>query len=334
MIERFFNKIWYKQTILFYICFPILAFFSFIYFLVTKLRYHLYFTFKFFKIYKAKAPVIVIGNLSTGGNGKTPVVIWLVNLLKKNGYKPGVISRGYGGHSQNYPVLVDDSMLPNETGDEPIEIFNRTGCKVSVSPDRVQSIKQLLDCGCDIIISDDGLQHYKFHHDIEVLVIDAKRRFGNEYLLPLGPLRENISKSKSVDLVVYNGQTNDEYNFSMDLVPSEIVNIKTRKKIDFKNLHNVIAIAAIGNPERFFDTVEGIGIDILKKVSYPDHYKFSKNDFKGLLEKNQNLLMTEKDAVKCKHICNSDNWWSLKVDPILDVRAEQKILERIEGLKI
>ena len=179
--------------------------FSLLFWLISQLR-HALFCLGIKSSYRAPKPVIIVGNLSVGGNGKTPVVVWLVEELKKRGLRVGVISRGYGGKSKTYPLFVTENTRPIEGGDEPVLIAKRTNAPVVISPNRQQAIELLLSqAECDIIVSDDGLQHYKLQRDLEIVVMDAERALGNGFVLPAGPLRELPSRLKSVDFVITNG---------------------------------------------------------------------------------------------------------------------------------
>ena len=188
------NNIWYKKNIFQYLLFPFLL----IYRVIIFIRYYLYKK-NIFKSYKINAPVIVVGNISVGGTGKTPLVIALVNELKENGFFPGVISRGYGGKSKKSPIFVDQNSDPNLVGDEAILIAKKTDVPVVVGANRVDDAKKLLEMKCNVVISDDGLQHYALNTDVEIAVVDGERQFGNGFMLPAGPLREKESRLKEVD---------------------------------------------------------------------------------------------------------------------------------------
>jgi tetraacyldisaccharide 4'-kinase len=284
----------------------------------------------FFKSYKSQLPLIVVGNISVGGNGKTPFVIWLCEKLIAAGYKPAVISRGYGGKSNHYPLLVGDQIKGHEAGDEPVLIHKRLGIPVVVDPVRKNAVKYIEQHGlADIIISDDGLQHYALQRDIEIVIVDGKRRFGNRQLMPIGPLRENVSRLNSVDFVVNNGgQQVDEMTMllkaqSCKRVDGEVAQLSGGVKVN--------ACAAIGYPQRFFDTLNQQQFEILKAVSFNDHHAFSKDDFTQF-EASIPLLMTEKDAVKCTGFAQP-NWWYLPVSAEFPARFEKKILNRIKEIK-
>jgi tetraacyldisaccharide 4'-kinase len=275
----------------------------------------------------------VVGNIGIGGNGKTPVVIHLVELCRKLKLTPGVISRGYGGQAPHYPYLVTSSSTALAAGDEPILIQQRCQVPVAVGSDRIASAKLLIAQGCDIIISDDGLQHYRLKRDLELIIVDGKRLFGNGLLLPAGPLREGQWRLPTADLVIYNGAVTGKHDdafpqLHMSLLATELCHVKSGKRIklaDFIALHACVnAIAGIGAPQRFFETLTSNGFDVVKQQAFVDHHSFTLADFCSF-DDNMPLLMTEKDAVKCRTFCKS-NWWYLPVDATFS-QAEQQILQ-------
>ncbi|ABM02743.1 lipid-A-disaccharide kinase [Psychromonas ingrahamii 37] len=284
----------------------------------------------FFKRYKSKLPVIIVGNISVGGNGKTPFVIWLCEMLITVGYKPAVISRGYGGKSNHYPLLVGDHIKGHEAGDEPVLIHKRLGIPVVVDPNRKNAVKYIEQHFlADIIISDDGLQHYALQRDIEIVIVDGKRRFGNQHLMPIGPLRENLSRLNSVDFVVNNGgQQVNEITMLLKAQNCQRVDGETAQ---LSSGVQVNACAAIGYPQRFFDTLNQQQFEILKAVGFNDHHAFSKDDFTQF-EASIPLLMTEKDAVKCTDFAQP-NWWYLPVSAEFSAGFEQQLLNRIKEIK-
>jgi tetraacyldisaccharide 4'-kinase len=244
--------------------------------------------------------VVVVGNISVGGTGKSPLVIWLVNRFREQGYNPGVISRGYGGQAPHYPFSVTETSLSQESGDEPLMIANRCGCPVVVDADRVRAASYLLDTyDCDLIISDDGLQHYALGRDIEIVVIDGVRGLGNRHCLPVGPLREPETRLDEVDLIVVNGDDQCSMvkrgGHSMHLEPGP-VHALNGKPVTL-NRGRVNAVAGIGNPERFFRTLEQLGFEVLRHP-FADHHRFKAGDF--AFDNGYPVIMTEKDAVKCQ----------------------------------
>jgi len=278
-------------------------------------------------------PLIVVGNLTVGGTGKTPLVIYLVESLRKAGFKPGVVSRGYGGKSLHYPAKVTAESQSTEVGDEPLLIVQRTGCPLVVDPDRKRAAKTLLACGIDVIISDDGLQHYRLPRDIEIVVVDSIRQFGNGLCLPAGPLREPLSRLKDVDFTINNNNVvADDNNFAMQLMPECWVNVSDTKRtlpITSFSHQTVHAVAGIGNPERFFASLSKLDISAIEHP-FPDHYQFSESDFD--FAQNSIVLMTEKDAVKCRLLAK-ENWWYLKVNAELVPEFMIKLLTSLRVLK-
>ncbi|VAW62242.1 Tetraacyldisaccharide 4'-kinase [hydrothermal vent metagenome] len=274
--------------------------------LLSKLRLQLYKQ-NILKSYKAPVPVLVVGNISVGGTGKTPLIIELVKQLQSQGRTPGVISRGYGGRSRVWPRVVNANSTADQVGDEPELIYQHTQCPLVVGPHREQSIKLLLEqFNCDVLLSDDGMQHYAMQRDIEIAVVDAQRQFGNGFCLPAGPLRETTSRLNQVDLVLYNGGDSQQNSFSMRATHCLAVGRESDRvdlvRFSGQKLH---AIAGIGNPQRFFDMLKRFGIDVIEHP-FPDHHQFSEANL--LFNDAMPVLMTEKDAVKCRHFKLSDHW--------------------------
>lgn len=272
--------------------------------------------------------MIVVGNITSGGTGKTPLIIYLANELKKNGYRPGIISRGYGSKTEGVMEVSQKSDVA-EAGDEPMLIQKHTHLPVFVSKDRVLAAKALVKkyAKTDVILSDDGIQHYRLRRDLEVLVIDGTRKFGNGYLLPAGPLREFRSKLKTVDAIVCNHKKVIDGSYLMKYKGHFLINLKTNKKIHLNNLSlkNIHAIAGIGNPDRFFDYLKTFNI-VFNSSAFQDHYKFSKKDFRDMNDKN--IIMTEKDAVKCQQF-SRNNFWYLPVIAEVDSKFTNVILKKL-----
>ena len=264
---------------------------------------------------KLPVPVVIVGNLTAGGTGKTPLVIWLVNFLKSAGYKPGVISRGYSGRARNWPQQVRPDADPAMVGDEAVVIARRTGAPMAVGPSRVIDAKALLQhADVDIIISDDGLQHYALDRSIEIAVIDGVRRFGNGYCLPAGPLRELPARLESVDCKVTNGVA-AQGEYTMKYRADKVINLlnnEVRALSDFKGM-TVNAIAGIGNPDSFFNFLRGVGIRLHSRA-FPDHYHYLQADLAFAAD--DTILMTEKDAVKCERFAR-ENWWYIPLETAL-----------------
>ncbi|UTW04864.1 tetraacyldisaccharide 4'-kinase [Amphritea atlantica] len=280
------------------------------------------------KSWTAPVPVIVVGNISVGGTGKSPLVIWLVEYLRQQGYKPGVISRGYRASPPTTPYFVTSGSTATEAGDEPLMIVRRTAVPLVISPDRVAAAKLLLEqSGCDLIISDDGLQHYALNRTLEIAVIDGARGFGNRRCLPEGPLREPVRRLDEVDLVVVNGALPEtvvdaghvEKSFLMTLQPGKLVSLSSGSAViadQWRGSRQVNAVAAIGNPGRFGKTLETLGFTPQLR-RFPDHHHYSESDLS--FEQQLPLIMTEKDAVKCDHI-KLENGWYLQVDAAMEER--------------
>ena len=270
-------------------------------------------------------PVIVVGNLSVGGAGKTPVVAWLCDFLRARGWRPGVISRGYGGRAKTWPQRVRPDSDPALVGDEPVLLARRTGRPMAVGPDRTAAARLLVDEGlCDILVSDDGLQHYALRRDLELVVIDGVRRHGNGFCFPAGPLREPLSRLKEADIVINNGGYGPG-EYGVRLTGDRAVNLlrpeQTRLLRDFvgKRIH---AAAAIGHPERFFTHLRDFGIEAAPHP-FPDHHPYTPQDLD--FPQAEAVLMTEKDAVKCAAFAQTHHWYipvNLDVDAALEARLE------------
>lgn len=324
MIER----IWSGRSVLWLLLMPL----SWLYGLIANLiRFNYRWGWR--KAWRAPVPVVVVGNLTAGGNGKTPVVIWLVQALQQRGFKPGVVSRGYGGKAECYPLVLTTSTTTAQAGDEPVLIYQRTGAAVAVSPRRKEAVKALLqERDVDIIITDDGLQHYALARDFEIVVVDGKRRFGNGWWLPAGPMRERASRLRSVDAIITNGGEALTNEISMQLVPAHAVNLKTGQTQPVSSLSGVVAMAGIGHPPRFFATLRQQGVVLEKEVPFADHQSYSEPQLASLVTSKQTLLMTEKDAVKARHFAAA-NWWYLPVNAELPAAQSGDLLKRIAALK-
>jgi len=281
--------------------------------------------------WRASVPVVIIGNLTVGGTGKTPFVIWLVKRLEIEGYCPGIVARGYGGSSKQYPIRVNSSHMPQEVGDEPLMLTQRTTSPVVVDPDRAAAVRHLLDTTqCDVIISDDGLQHYQLARDVEIAVVDAVREFGNKLCLPAGPMREPIDRLKQCDLIVSNGPCSKlEFPaIEMRVEPKDFINLASgeRTRIDAFEHDLVRAVVAVGNPDRFLLTLDEIGIEHIANV-FVDHHNYSTEDvsFSDALP----VVMTEKDAVKVRRLTGLDlkMYWYLEVEVQISDADTQKVMQ-------
>jgi tetraacyldisaccharide 4'-kinase len=281
--------------------------------------------------WRAPVPVVVVGNLTAGGNGKTPVVIWLVEQLQQQGIKVGVVSRGYGGKAAAYPLVLSAETSPAEAGDEPVLIYQRTGASVAVAPKRSAAVQALLaSASPQIIITDDGLQHYALARDKEIVVIDGIRRFGNGWWLPAGPMRERAARLNTVDAVIVNGGTANTHEIAMQLIPGEAIHLLKGNRRPLQQLSNVVAMAGIGHPPRFFNTLVKAGVTPVKTVALADHQALSEAEINALTQPGQTLLMTEKDAVKYRQYADTESdWWYLPVDAHLDSPAATALLESL-----
>jgi tetraacyldisaccharide 4'-kinase len=254
------------------------------------------------------APVIVVGNISVGGTGKTPLVIWLARFLMSRGLRPGIVSRGYRGRADKWPQQVRPDSDPVMVGDEPVLLAQATSCPVVADPDRLRAATSLLaHAQCDVLISDDGLQHLGLGRDVEIAVLDGIRRHGNGRCLPAGPLREPVSRLASVDMVVANGGGIGA-EFHMRVRAGEARNLAeaalTRPLATFKP-GPVHAVCGIGSPERFFATLERAGLELIQHP-FPDHHGFRAADIS--FDDQLPVLMTEKDAVKCQRFADARHW--------------------------
>ena len=274
-------------------------------------------------------PVIVVGNISVGGTGKTPLTLFLAQQFVERGWHPFIISRGYGGDSQQ-PRSVDETSDARQVGDEPLMMARRNICPVWVGKDRVATAHAALQAypQCDVVLSDDGLQHYRLQRDFEIAVVDVERGFGNGRMLPAGPLREPVSRLKTVDAVVMNGGDSAAGLYAMRLSGDVFYSLldPTRKAVstDFQK-PKVHAAAGIGNPQRFFRHLESLGIS-LTPHAFPDHHPYSATDL--AFTDCDAILLTEKDAVKCTAFADT-RYWVLRVDAQIDSALIDKILRKI-----
>jgi tetraacyldisaccharide 4'-kinase len=290
-------------------------------------------------------PVVVVGNITAGGTGKTPLVLWLAEWLRARGRAPGIVCRGYGGTLRG-PRRVPPESDPLANGDEAVLLARRSSCEVWAGADRVGAAGGLLGArrDCDVVLSDDGLQHYGLARDFEICVVDGARGFGNAWLLPAGPLRERPSRLARVDAVVINAAAAGARHPTLDRLPGAAPRYTmTVEGREFRNLldprrhvgpehfrgKRVHAIAGIGDPPRFFRHLRGIGLDFTPH-SFPDHHPYGAGDlaFPGA----EAVLMTEKDAVKCQAYAN-ERHWALRVDARVDPALGEQVLRKLESLR-
>lgn len=267
------------------------------------------------EIYRSAVPLVVVGNITVGGTGKTPLILWLIDHCQRRGVRVGVVSRGYGAKPPELPWRVTAQQSAEVAGDEPLLIVQRTGVPLMIDPNRGRAVQALLEAEpLDLILSDDGLQHYRLARDLELVLIDAARGLGNGRCLPAGPLREPAERLQSVDGVLYNGAEFDPQGcFAFRLQPTALVNLLSgeRQPLDFFPVNQAVhAVAGIGNPQRFFTTLETLHWRPIAHA-FADHAQYSEAalSFTPSLP----LVMTEKDAVKCRSFARPD-WWYLAVD--------------------
>jgi tetraacyldisaccharide 4'-kinase len=314
---------WYRLTPVSLLLLPL----SLIFCALVQLRRALY-RLGVLRSTRLSVPVIVIGNITVGGTGKTPLVIWLADFLRQAGYRPGIITRGYRGKSQTWPVAVTAQTPAEQVGDEALLLALRSGCPVLAGPDRVAAAHRHVMEGCNVIVSDDGLQHYRLRRDLEIAVIDSTRRFGNGLCLPAGPLREPVSRLKAVSLRVANGVPRAG-ELGMALVPTGFYNLanpEQRASVDRFRTGPVHAVAGIGNPERFFSSLRGLGLEVIPHP-FPDHHDFQVGELE--FGDDQPVILTEKDAVKCQPFANAQ-CWVLPVEARPDVDLGEQILQRLK----
>lgn len=276
-------------------------------------------------------PVVIVGNLSLGGTGKTPLVVALVQALRERGFIPGVVSRGYGG-SARLPQLLDASANAAACGDEPVMIADATAAPVAIGRDRVAAAHLLLAQHCDVIIADDGLQHYRLCRDVEICVIDGERRVGNGRLFPAGPLREPPWRLRTVDFCVCNGGSPAPNEVLMRLSGEVAVSLADAdRRCELREFagQRVHAVAGIGNPQRFFAQLRQAGLDVVEHA-FSDHHAYSpaELDFGDTAP----VLMTSKDAVKCRKFARA-SWWQLPVHADLPPEFFDAVAQRVHAQK-
>lgn len=303
-LSQFLDSMWYGRRPIALLFLPL----SWLFAGLVRLRRWLYQK-ELLKSTRVSVPVIVVGNITVGGTGKTPMVAWLANFLAEQGFKPGVISRGYGGGASVWPQQVRPDSDPRIVGDEAQLLARHCGCPIAVGPDRAASAQALITHHqCNVIVSDDGLQHYALQRDIEIALVDGERRFGNQFLLPAGPLREPVERLQQVDFVVCNGLAN-AHEYAMRIKGDSAVMIRdasTSKPLQSFRGQNVHAVAGIGNPCRFFSFLKRFDISYRAHV-FVDHHQFKATDVS--FDDGAPVLMTEKDAVKCTTFATDRHWY-------------------------
>jgi len=325
-IQSWLNRIWYERAAPPWWLIPP----SLLYGAIAGLRRFVY-VHRMRRAARLSCPVVVVGNLSVGGTGKTPLVCWLVAHLSERGYKPGIVTRGYGGSAGDVRRIgaADD---PSVVGDESIVLARRTGAPVAIGRDRPAAAQLLVSAGCDVIVSDDGLQHYPLARDCEVVVIDGDRRFGNGWLLPAGPLREAPGRLKTADAIIVNGgRPMLSGALSMRLEAKHAVALRGGAVRSLNTLTGqaVHAVAGIGNPERFFNMLRARGIEVLGRP-LADHARLKQVDID--FGDDKSVLMTEKDAVKCAAFAGAQHWYvpvTASFDAVESARLLDIIIKKI-----
>lgn len=314
------NQLWYGNNKLWYLLSPLSSLFN----VVASIRK----TRQLKQQFVFTKPIIIVGNITVGGTGKTPMVVALVNELKNKGFNVGVASRGYKSTASK-PLLINQSHRVEEVGDEPILIYNNTDSHVMVGSDRLEVIRTLIEGHqCDLVICDDGLQDYRFKHDVEIIMVDGERGFGNQQLLPAGPLRENMQRLQSADFVVTTTKvipavSSDCMKLDMELV----INLVSgdAESLTIWQDRTVHAVAAIGNPQRFFNALRMIGLKV-HEHEYPDHAGLQKHDI--IFDDDYPVVMTEKDAVKCIRF-NVNNAWYIPIKAIMPNDLVNRIVAKL-----
>ena len=331
-LEAFINNVWYGKSLLFVVLLP----FTLVFALVALIRRNFYRN-GILSSNKIPVPVIVVGNIAVGGAGKTPVTLWLAQYLKGKGMNPAIISRGYGGEATSSTVIVNEQSDPALVGDEPVLLALRSGCPVFVDADRVRGATSAMKQGADVILSDDGLQHYRLQRDIEITVVDGSRGFGNGWLLPAGPLREPVSRLATVDRVLVQQGKADDSRLANDSFSDRTTNFslvgKTLSKVADGSLlqlselagKTVNAVAGIAHPERFFMYLEQQGIKVLRHP-LGDHARLSDTDVR--FDDDLDVVVTEKDAVKCMTFAH-ERLWYLPVDVVFEKGVDMQWLDAL-----
>ncbi len=320
-VTRVFNALWYEGNPVRWVLWPVAV----LYRLLADVRREVYHR-GWARSTELPVPVVVVGNVTVGGTGKTPFVIWLVQELTQRGFRVGIVTRGYRGTARNWPLSVAADSDPAEVGDEPVLLARRTRCPVAAGPDRVAAARHLLEVAdVDVLVSDDGMQHYRLARRLEIAVVDGERGLGNGLCLPAGPLREGAERLREVDAIVVNGGNWGHAGvFRAVAVVKQVYRLgdqAVRAIETFKDAP-VHAVAGIGNPQRFFDLLEAAGLDVM---AHPldDHASIGPQDLR--FSEPGAVLMTEKDAVKCERFAH-DDVWCVAVDLQFDTNTAVRLM--------
>lgn len=322
-LSRRFERLWYGDSPL---ALPLLPL-SWLFAGLVELRRSLYAR-GLLRAERAGVPVIVVGNLTVGGTGKTPLVAWLVARLAAAGLRPGIVSRGYGGTAQRQPLRLGPASRVEDVGDEPLLLARTTGAPVAVCVDRARAARLLVAEGIDVIVSDDGLQHYALARDLEIVVLDGERRLGNGRMLPAGPLREPPRRLGEAALVLVNGgraEAAGELPFELRATGAVALGGGARRALGAFAGRKAWAVAGIGNPERFLAELRRHGIEPLA-VEVPDHGTTDLSRLRARAD--WPILMTEKDAVKYLPGAD-DNVWYVPAEVAMSVEVEKAVLARV-----
>ena len=329
IVYNWIHRAWYEGAPFSWLLLPLSA----VYWLISSLRKLLYRA-GILATRRASVPLIVVGNITAGGTGKTPTVIWLVNELRARGFRPGIISRGYGGSRSGTSMRVDADSDPGVVGDEPVLLARRGECPVVVDADRVRAAAMLVADGVDVIVADDGLQHLKLDRDFEICIVDGARGLGNGWLLPAGPLRESPQRLATVNQVLVNGRVQGQDKLPQDSLEFELraheacrLNGSLTRPLGRFADTTVHALAGIGNPRRFFDLLRAHRIQVIEHPS-ADHAVLATSDLE--FSDDFDVFMTEKDAVKLGTNL-ADKYWYIPVDLHMDSLLSAPLFERIES---
>jgi tetraacyldisaccharide 4'-kinase len=338
-MEQRLTKLWYRDTAGPSLLQPL----SWLYATAIRVRATAYAR-RWLTTHHVDKPVVVVGNLTVGGTGKTPLVIWLARHLTERGLRVGIVSRGYGSEAAGAPRQVNDTSNWQEVGDEPLLLYRGTRCITLIGRDRVAAAQALVTKGVDVIVSDDGLQHLRLARDCEIVVIDGTRGFGNGRMLPAGPLREPVSHVADADVIVINGVAEhsslrrvglasmDEAiktrALQMTLLPGDAVRLDGReppRSLETFRGRSVHAVAGIGNPARFFRDLRARGLDVMEHA-FPDHHPFAAHDLS--FGDDLPVLMTEKDAVKCASFADP-RLWSVPTTATFSEAQARELLDHV-----